>query len=109
MWYALGPGCSAPYVDTLPTGMFRFETLAEHPVAAALHFSDVLNSVIKFVIGWDKKKRGPFKRGGVWGVARGYILSVEEQARLTLHAHCLIWLPGHENIEQLLKKKHKNR
>lgn len=45
----------------------------------------------------------PYKSGGIFGVPKGYLRIVEEQSRLTLHAHFLIWLYGHENIERQLQ------
>lgn len=67
--------------------------------AAALHFEHVLELVISYVIGWDVKKRRPFKRGGFFGIPKAWLRVVEEQGRLTLHAHCLIWIYGHYDIQ----------
>ena len=51
MWYALGPDESEPHEDAIPTGILRFDVLATHPVAAALHFEDVLALAIKYMCG----------------------------------------------------------
>ncbi|EFX66259.1 hypothetical protein DAPPUDRAFT_116575 [Daphnia pulex] len=44
----------------------------------------------------------PYRSEGVFGVPKDYLYLVEEQSRLTLHAHFLVWLYGHENIERQL-------
>ena len=35
---------------------------------------------------------------------KAWLRIVEEQSRLTLHAHCLIWIYGHSDIEKQLKR-----
>jgi hypothetical protein len=102
VWYALGPEKAAPKKGVVPDGSWRFKLLADHPVAAALHFEDILNLIIEDVIGWDPKKGEPKEKGGIFGRPRAYVRVVEEQSRLTLHTHILIWIQGHENIGQQL-------
>ncbi len=46
-----------------PSGEFRFKLLAEHPVAAVLHFENVLDYVIEHVIGWCQKIKKKQKKG----------------------------------------------
>lgn len=104
VWYALDPCKSNQYKKKTPSGEFRFKLLAKHPVAAALHFEKLLDIVIARVIGWDVKSCRPFKRGGLFGIPKAWLRVVEEQSRLTLHAHFLIWLYGHENIEDQIRK-----
>ena len=102
VWYALGAK-GAYCKNPVPARDFRFKLLAKHPVAAALHFQRIMKIVVRRVIGWNKKEKLPYKSGGVFGVSKGYLGLVEEQSRLTLHAHFLIWLYGHENIERQLQ------
>ena len=102
MWYALGDDAAESHRSSAPSGMFRFRIVAEHPVAAALYFQRVLDLVIEHVIGWDKKKRMPYRRGGIFGPVKAWLRVVEEQGRLTLHAHFLIWLYGHHDIASQL-------
>ncbi len=78
---------------------YRFNLIAKNPGAAALHFEQVLDLVISHVIGWDVKSGRPFKRGGFFGVPKAWVRVVEEQGRLTLHAHFLIWIYGHRDIK----------
>jgi hypothetical protein len=91
MWYALGPAQSAPHKDQLPLGSLRFATLNQHPVAAALQFEHILDVVVEHVIGWSREKHMPHARGGLFGIPKAWVFAVEEQGRLTLHTHILIW------------------
>ena len=98
MMYALGPNASAPYAKTAPIASHRFKLIATKPASAALHFERIIALVIKHIIGWDTKSGKAFKKGGLFGHAKAWLISVEEQARLTLHGHGLIWICGHSDI-----------
>lgn len=98
-WFALGPCQSRPFKNQIPVGTKRFQILAEHPVAAALHFERIMDIIIEEIIGWCKEKGLPYKRGGLFGVPKAWLRVIEEQSRLTLHTHILIWLYGHGDIE----------
>jgi hypothetical protein len=102
VWYALGPEAATPMKNAVPDGSWRFKILADHPVAAALHFEDILNLIIEDVIGWDPRKGEPKEKGGIFGHPRAYVRVVEEQSRLTLHTHILIWIKDHEDLGQQL-------
>ena len=66
-------------------------------------FERILKNALEYVIGWDSAAGAPLKNCGVWGTPRGHLRIVEEQFRLTLHSHHLIWLHGHQNLEKQLK------
>ena len=102
VWFAIGPEQAKPLKDAIPLGSKRFTILSDHPVAAALEFERVLDIVLEEIVGWSKKEGRPFKRGGIFGVPKAWLRVVEEQSRLTLHFHMLIWLYGHEAIETQL-------
>ncbi|EFX78931.1 hypothetical protein DAPPUDRAFT_245605 [Daphnia pulex] len=102
MWFALGAEEAIPHANAIPLGTKRFKILSDHPVAAALHFQRVLDIIIEEIIGWCSKKGKPYKRGGLFGVPKAWLRIVEEQSRLTLHTHMLIWLYGHSKIEYQL-------
>ena len=104
VWYALGPDDAEPYKDQMPSGEFRFKLLATNPAAAALHFERVLEIVIERIIGWDRKNGRPHKGGGLFGIPKAWLRVVEEQSRLTLHAHFLIWIYGHANLQDQLRE-----
>lgn len=102
VWFALGPRRAAPLKDAIPLGSTRFTVLSEHPVAAALEFERVLEIVVEEIVGWCTEENRPFKHGGIFGIPKAWLRVVEEQSRLTLHFHMLIWLYGHEAIEDQL-------
>lgn len=103
VWFALGPENAKHYENKAPSGEFRFKILADYPVAAALYFERILRIIIERVIGWDVNTQKPFKDGGLFGIPKAWLRVVEEQSRLTLHAHFLIWVHGHGDIEQQLE------
>ena len=98
MWFALGEDACNKFGLSAPSGTFRFDLVAKHSGAAALNFQNMLELVITHVIGWDLKKRRPYRRGGFFGVPKAWLRVVEEQGRLTLHAHFLVWIFGHDDI-----------
>ena len=98
-WYAMGEDFEERLRNNAPDGSFRFDLTAKNPGAAALHFEHILELVISDVIGWDVKRRRPFKRGGYFGVPKAWLRVIEEQGRLTVHAHFLIWIYGHRDIK----------
>ena len=104
LWYAVGENEAAPNKDTIPSGEFRFKLIAKKPVAAALHFERILEVVIECIIGWDIKKCKPHKGGGIFGVPKAWLRVVEEQSRLTLHAHFLVWIYGHADLQGQLRE-----
>lgn len=104
MWYALGEDAAGDYRSTAPSGSFRFDLVSKKPVAAALYFKRLLKLVIKYIIGWDVKNGQPYRQGGIFGTAKAWLRVVKEQARLTLHAHFLVWLYGHKDISAQLNE-----
>lgn len=56
--------------------------------------------MIEHVIGWDVTEGCAKRKGGIFGVPKAWARVVEEQSRLTLHAHCLIWFAGNRNIDK---------
>lgn len=102
MWYALDSEESTPSANAIPQGTKRFALLSKHPVAAALNFQRILEIVIEDIIGRSLQKKRPYRKGGLLGVPKAWLQVVEEQSRLTLHTHMLIWLYGHTAIENQL-------
>ena len=99
----MGENQAKPSKNDIPLSSKRFTILYEHPIAVALlEFERVLDIVIEEIVGWSKKEGRPFKRGGLFGVPKAWLRVVEEQSRLTLHFHMLIWFYGHESIEDQL-------
>ncbi len=103
--YALGEE-AGKFRNQVPPIEFRLSTTGNQPVAAALHFERVQNLFFRKVIGWDRDKKRPFRRGGIFGVPKAFCEAVEEQGRLTLHVHCLLWLAGHRNLHKQIEREY---
>jgi hypothetical protein len=68
----------------LPDDAYRL--VAQNPVAAARFFHFMCNTFIEHVLGVGKK------RPGLFGKTSAYYGTVEQQGRLTLHMHLLLWI-----------------
>ena len=85
------------------TLMLRNVRLAQYPGALALFHERFLHVFVNLILGWDWKKQRPFKRGGIFGHVRAFMGPNEEQARLSLHIHLIIWLYGHNKLMQRMR------
>ena len=66
----------------------RFRLIANNPVAGARFFHFIVNMFITHVLGFGKRQRG------LYGDTTAFYGTVEQQGRLTLHLHMLIWIRG---------------
>ena len=66
----------------------RLRLIANNPVAGARFFKLMVELFFKHVLGVDKKGRG------LYGKTSGYYGTVEQQGRLSLHLHMLVWIDG---------------
>ena len=64
----------------------RMKLIANNPVAGARFFKVVVDLFIKHVLGVG------LNRAGIYGETAGYYGTVEQQGRLTLHLHMLLWI-----------------
>jgi len=64
----------------------RFRLIANNPVAGAKFFKMMVDLFLKHVLGVNSKNRG------LYGDTSGYYGTVEQQGRLTLHLHMLLWI-----------------
>ncbi|EAU85037.2 hypothetical protein CC1G_04133 [Coprinopsis cinerea okayama7 len=76
------------YPDILPYDR-RLRLICRNPVAAARFFHFLVDLFITEVLG-VKARREP----GAYGPTSAYYGTVEQQGRLTLHLHMLIWISG---------------
>jgi hypothetical protein len=89
-----------------PASQLRFEKLANNPGAAALQFKRLVDVVYKYILGWDPVARRPLRttfegqtwEGGLLGITEAFEFAVEEQGRLSLHLHMLVWTAGHSDF-----------
>lgn len=66
----------------------RMKLIADNPVAGARFFKAMVELFIKHVLGVGSK------HSGVYGDTSGFYGTVEQQGRLTLHMHMLVWIKG---------------
>jgi hypothetical protein len=60
--------------------------MSRNPVAAARFFNFMVQIFLKDVLGWQSED------GGLYGHTEAYYATVEQQGRLTLHLHSLLWI-----------------
>ena len=80
-----------------------------YPGIAALNFESQRDAIIKYVIGWEMKKKGSSENPGLFGKCKAFVLSVEEQGRKSLHMHILIWIDSASNATSCLYNGTKKR
>jgi hypothetical protein len=66
----------------------RYRLIANNPVAGARFFDFMVNMFIKHVLGYGVERRG------LYGDTSAFYGTVEQQGRLTLHLHMLLWIRG---------------
>jgi hypothetical protein len=72
--------------------------VCQNPVAGARFFHFMVETFISDVLGVDAK------HCGLYGDTNGYYGTVEQQGRLTLHLHMLIWIKGSLNPQEMREK-----
>ena len=77
----------------LPDEAYRL--IANNPVAAARFFDFICKNIIKHVFGVGQK------HPGIYGETEGYYGVVEQQGRLTLHLHCILWIKGSPSPQEI--------
>jgi len=68
----------------------RKETRLDFPGACSLNFQSVMQIILEVLIGWDPDKQKS-SEDGIFGELDAWGMTVEEQARKTLHSHWLLW------------------
>jgi len=66
----------------------RYRLIAQNPVAGARFFHFMSQMFIKHILGVNEK------HPGMYGETEAYYGTVEQQGRLTLHMHMLLWIKG---------------
>lgn len=72
-----------------------FRLIAKNPVAGARFFHFMVSAFIKHVLAVDNTDHS-----GLYGDTSAYYGTVEQQGRLTLHLHLLLWIQGGVSPEQ---------
>ncbi|CAM9848471.1 unnamed protein product, partial [Pylaiella littoralis] len=74
----------------LPDHVKRLQSIAGDPVASADFFHITIDAVLETLLRFGAKDGD----GGVLGRIKAYVGMTEEQRRLTLHCHLLVWVYG---------------
>lgn len=85
LYYAGSDETFAPEIK--PAGE-RNKLMSENPAAAAKCFNFLVNIFIKHILGFG------CDHDGLYGKASAYYATVEQQGRLSLHLHGLVWIEG---------------
>jgi len=72
--------------------------VAQNPVAAARFFDFIIQMFIKHVLGIGTN------HSGLYGDTAGYYGTVEQQGRLTLHLHTVIWIKNALSPQEIRDK-----
>jgi hypothetical protein len=73
----------------------RLRLVCSNPVAGAQFFDFMVNTFITDILGVGTDHRG------IYGNVPAYYGTVEQQGRLTLHFHMLIWLQGNLTAQEM--------
>ncbi len=87
-----------PADEIIPPLTVRTARLSHYPGTQALFHERVVQIIIEEILGWDPVHRRPYDKGGIFGHVKAFFACNEEQCRLSLHSHWLIWLHGHDNF-----------
>jgi len=82
----------------LRTGKESYNLIAKNPVAGARFFDFMVRMFIQHVLGVDTD------HPGLYGDTSAYYGTVEQQGRLTLHLHLLLWISGSLTPQELRDK-----
>jgi hypothetical protein len=89
---------SVEYKPELRSGNERNLLVAQNPVAAARFFDLMVRTFIKHVLG------NGTDHPGLYGNTAGYYGTVEQQGRLTLHLHTVLWIKNALSPQEIRDK-----
>jgi len=75
-----------------------YRLISRNPVASARFFHTMVQMFIKHVLGVDQD------HSGLYGNTSAYYGTVEQQGRLTLHLHLLLWISGSLTPQEIRDK-----
>lgn len=80
--------------NNVPSHAERLKIAGTDPVACVQYFNEILDAFFEIVVGFDKNKGLPFRRGGLFGICKAYVGAIEAQGSGTLHFHVVIFIAG---------------
>jgi hypothetical protein len=86
------------YRPEMRTSTDRYKLMSKNPVSAARFFNFMVKSFLMDVLGWKQGK------GGLFGHPKAYYGTVEQQGRLTLHLHLLLWIENSLSPQEIRKR-----
>ncbi|KAJ3520697.1 hypothetical protein NMY22_g12638 [Coprinellus aureogranulatus] len=78
----------------------RLNLISRNPVACARFFDYLVNLFLKHICGWSDED----PRRGIFGTPSAYYGTVEQQGRMTLHLHFLLWIRGQLSLNEIRDK-----
>ena len=78
----------------------RHEMRLEFPGLAAVNFELLFDILCEEVIGWDRRKKKPTEKPGLFGECFAVAIAFEEQGRKTVHAHATLWIKNYRKIQE---------
>ncbi|KAJ3541028.1 hypothetical protein NMY22_g4056 [Coprinellus aureogranulatus] len=78
--------------------------ITRNPVACARFFHHLVQLFIKHLCGWTED--GP--KRGLFGMPAAFYGTVEQQGRMTLHLHFLLWIRGQLSLTEIREKLTEN-
>lgn len=87
------------FKDDSPSYVQRLQRIADDPVASADYSHITIQAVMIGLLRFGAKDSD----GGVLGRIKAYVGMTEEQKRLTLHCHLLVWSVGYNDFSNLRK------
>ena len=78
--------------------------MSQYPGLCATNFDHAMMVFINIIVGWDTTAKKPLKAGGLFGIPKAFFGPAEEQARLSLHCHLLVWIRDHCKLVERLTK-----
>jgi hypothetical protein len=91
-------GLPEPYKPDIKDSTLRDTLISQNPVASANFFNYLVELFLTHIIGWGKEENG------VFGKAAAYFGTVEQQGRMTLHLHLVLWIEGSLTPKEIREK-----
>ncbi|EJK72421.1 hypothetical protein THAOC_06050, partial [Thalassiosira oceanica] len=91
--------------DCILDFVLRKKQRTARPGACSMEYQNAMDIVLRCLLGWDSKKQSG--RCGIFGMVEAWIRADEEQGRLTLHGHWLIWIRGFNRLRSLMQDSDK--
>src|SRR6266849_2032754 len=82
----------------------RLRLISENPVAGARFFHFMVSTFIEHVLGVAESEHKTKRQTGLFGKTSAYYGTVEQQGRLTLHLHMLLWIKNSFTPQEIRDK-----